>query len=160
MNKKQMYAEIDQALAERIQLLVIDPGFPAEGELCELGPKELVLKIWTQNGWEPDAQPWGLLRLWAANAISGLAQDIMEQDEAPACYMVLREFSMGFWDRGQALNISENELFFRFHTYAALFELGKPMLQAIAEEALEMVECAEFVEIDYRFWQMTQALAA
>ncbi|MFS0894711.1 hypothetical protein [Microbacterium sp. 179-I 3D3 NHS] len=161
MNKKKMNAEIDRALAEKIQLLVNDPDFPAEESLHELGPKEVVRRIWRLNGWGPEEQPWGLLQLYVADEIRKFAEYIMENDGAPVCYMVLREFAMGFWDRKHALaNSLEEPMFFRFHTYAALFGMGTPMLQAITEEALEMVECTDSVEIDYRFWQLTQGLAA
>ncbi|WP_271983029.1 hypothetical protein [Pseudoclavibacter terrae] len=161
MKKNQMNALIDQTLAERIQLLVNDPGFPALEQGTNLGPKELVRGLWKDNGWEPVVQPWYLMRFWATASILGLALHINEHSGDSVCLMVLREFSIGFWDREQALlSLREDELFFRFHTFAALFELGKPMLQEIAEEALEMVESSDLIEIDYRFWQITQGLAA
>lgn len=161
MKKKQMNALIDQALAEKIQLLVNDPGFPGLAHPTNLAPKDLVRTLWKHNGWEPEVQPWYLLRLWAAASILGLALHINEQSGDSVCLMTLREFARGFWDREQALSsLREDELFFRFHTYAALFELGKPLLQEITEEALEMVESSDLIEIDYRFWQITQGLAA
>lgn len=161
MSKKQMNALIDQALAEQIQLLVNDPGFPALEQGTNLGPKELVRRLWKDNGWEPEVQPWYLMRFWAATSILGLALHISEQSGDSVCFMTLREFSIGLWDREQALSsLREDELFFRFHTFAALFYLGKPLLQEITEEALEMVESSELIEIDYRFWQITQGLAA
>lgn len=161
MKKKQMNALIDQALAEKIQLLVNDPGFPDLEHPTDLAPKELVRTLWKHNGWEPELQPWYLLRLWAASATAGLALHINEQTRDSVCFMTLCEFASGFWDREQALSsLREEELFFRFHTYATLFELGKPLLQDLAEEALEVVEATNCVEIDYRFWQITQGLAA
>lgn len=175
MKKKQMNAAIDQALAEKIQLLVNDPDFPVREEwnpdperlpgLAQINlldsPKRLVRQIWRSNDLHPALQPITLLRTLAASEIHKFAHYTAEHDGESVCFILLREFAMGFWDREQALrNSVEEPMFFRFHTYAALFEMGKPMRQIIADEALEIAESMGCVEIDYRFWQMTQGLAA
>jgi len=159
MNKKKMNAAIDQALAEKIQLLANDPGFPTLTEGA-LEPRELVRTLWKLNGWEPELQPAHMLRFWAAAAIFGLAEHIAEETGESVDYVVLTEFSAGFWDRQQALNSSKDELFFRFHTYAALFGIGRGMLEDIADGALEMVVAWDQVEINYSVWDITRGLAA
>lgn len=161
MNKKRMNALIDPALAKKIQLLVNDPAFPGLDVAENLGPRALVRALWDKHDWEPEAQPLFLLRLWAAVATEQLAEYIHERAAEPVCFMNLYEFASGFWDRKQALSsLEKDELFFRFHTYAALFDLSVPLLKNITAGALELVESSGRVEIDYRFWQITQGLAA
>lgn len=162
MNKKKMDALIDQSLAEKIQLLVNDPDFPDVDRFAVGSAKKLVRGLWMDFGWRPGDQPWGLLTMFAASEIHKVAHSLEHASAGEmADYMLLREFAHGLWDREHALeSVTTNPLLLRFQTYGALFGFGRPILQAMADDALKEVESLGCVGVDYTFWHMTQELAA